>query len=137
MEPCIWIGSGCGISYYIIRAWTDVDAIAWIRSACGISDVVVVAKATEIPFSVVAEIKILQNQETATVYSNAIESLTTGLAALKQIGTDITLSEINDFLKVDGVKEVVITSPAANVVVADSEIGVNSGNTITYTVIWN
>ena len=100
-----------------------------------LSDVPVVAKATEIPFSVVAEIKILQNQETATVYSNAIESLTTGLAALKQIGTDITLSEINDFLKVDGVKEVVITSPAANVVVADSEIGVNSGNTITYTVI--
>lgn len=64
-----------------------------------------------------------------------MKNLTTGISTLKQIGTDITLSEINDFLKVPGVKEVVITSPATNVTIADNEIGVNSGNTITYSII--
>lgn len=100
-----------------------------------LSDNPQITTATEVPFDVVAQLKILPNQETATVYSNAMKSLTDGIAALKKIGTDITLSEINDFLKVDGVKEVVITSPAANVEVADNEIGVNGGNTITYTII--
>lgn len=100
-----------------------------------LTDNVVVNKATEISFHVVAELKILPNQETATVYSNAAASLIDGLKSLKQIGTDITLSEINQFLKVDGVKEVVITSPAANVEITDSEIGVNSVPTITYTII--
>jgi len=100
-----------------------------------LTDNVNVAKAVEVPFSVTAQLKILPNQETATVYSNAIAALNDGLKSLKQIGTDITLSEINEFLKVQGVKEVVITSPSSNVVIADNEIGVNSGNTITYTII--
>ena len=100
-----------------------------------LTDNVVVAPATQVDFSVKAELKILPNQETATVYSNAIASLESGLNSLKQIGTDITLSEINDFLKVDGVKEVVISEPTSNIEVSDNEIGVNSGNTITYTII--
>ncbi|WP_294962599.1 baseplate J/gp47 family protein [Sulfurimonas sp.] len=100
-----------------------------------LSDKVIAAPATEIPFSIEAQLKILPNQETATVYSNAMENLNTGINSLKQIGTDITLSEINDFLKVTGVKEVVITSPVANVSITDTEIGVNSENTITYSII--
>lgn len=100
-----------------------------------LTDNVVVAVATQISFNVTAELKILQNQETTTVYSNAIASLNDGLKSLRQIGTDITLSEINDFLKVSGVKEVVITQPTTNVEISDNEIGVNSGNTITYTII--
>lgn len=114
---------------------TRVDETLNATDVRPLSDVVVVAKATEIQYSITAELKILPNQDTATVYSNAIDSLTDGLNSLRQIGTDITLSEINDFLKVDGVKEVVVTAPTANVVIADNEIGVNSGNTITYTVI--
>jgi len=100
-----------------------------------LTDQVVVQKAVEIPFEIVAELKILPNQETATVYTNAVKSLEDGLKTLKKIGTDITLSEINYFLKVDGVKEVIITNPTADIVIADNEIGINSGNTITYTVI--
>jgi len=100
-----------------------------------LTDNVNVAQATEISFSVIAQLKILPNQETATVYSNAIAALNDGLQSLKQIGTDITLSEINEFLKIPGVKEVVISSPSSNVIMADNEIGVNSGNTITYTII--
>jgi len=100
-----------------------------------LTDNVVVAPAIQVSFSVTAELKILPNQETATVYSNAIAALNDGLKSLKQIGTDITLSEINEFLKVPGVKEVIITAPTSNVVIADNEIGVNSANTITYSII--
>jgi phage-related baseplate assembly protein len=114
---------------------TRVDETLNATEVRPLSDVVVAAKATEVAYSITAELKILPNQETATIYSNAVDSLTAGLKSLKQISTDITLSEINDFLKVDGVKEVVITAPTANVVIADSEIGVSGANTITYTVI--
>lgn len=100
-----------------------------------LTDFVVVSSATLVNYSVVAQLKILPNQETAKVYTKAVEALSAGLEKLKKIGVDITLSEINDFLRVDGVKEVVITSPAANVEIADSEIGVCSEKTITYTVI--
>jgi phage-related baseplate assembly protein len=100
-----------------------------------LTDNVIVAVATQISFNVTAELKILPNQETATVYSNAIENLNQGLQSLRQIGTDITLSEINDFLKVSGVKEVVITEPTENIVVSSSEIGVDDVSTITYSVI--
>lgn len=100
-----------------------------------LTDNIVVKKTTQISFNVTAELKILPNQETATVYSNAIDGLNKGLKALRQIGTDVTLSEINDFLKVSGVKEVVITEPAENIVVSASEIGVDDVRTISYTII--
>jgi phage-related baseplate assembly protein len=100
-----------------------------------LTDTVVVAQAIPVSFSITAELKIYPNQETATVYTNAIISLEAGLKELKKIGTTITLSEINKFLKVDGVKEVVISAPGINISIAENEIGINSGNTITYTII--
>ncbi|WP_108062707.1 baseplate assembly protein [Poseidonibacter lekithochrous] len=100
-----------------------------------LTDNVVVQTATPSNYSVIAELKILPNQETAKVYTNAVESLTAGLEKLKKIGVDITLSEINDFLKVPGVKEAVISSPGANVNISDNQIGVCSGTNITYTII--
>ena len=102
-----------------------------------ISDDPLIAPAGVVSYVVHADLKILPNQETATVYSKAIDSLSTGLETLKKIGVQITLSEVNDFLKVPGVKEVIITSPSSNVSVADNEIGVNDepNNAITYTVL--
>lgn len=100
-----------------------------------LSDQVKVAAATQIDFIVSAELKVLPNQEVATVYTNALQSLNDGLESLKQIGSNITLSEINDFLKVTGVKEVIITTPSQNVVISDNEIGVSSAQSITYTII--
>lgn len=133
-------GSGIVNVYYYSAAadelmQTRVEDTLNAKEVRPLTDTVVVNTATEVPFSVTAELKILPNQETATVYTNAIASLEAGLKTLKKIGTDVTLSEINKFLKVDGVKEVVISSPGANVVTADNEIGINSGNTITYTII--
>ncbi len=100
-----------------------------------LSDVVKVAAATPKNFTVSAELKLLPNQEVATVLSAAQKSLDDGLELLKQIGTDITLSEINDFLKVPGVKEVVILEPTQSVVPSDNEIGVCIAKSITYSTI--
>ena len=100
-----------------------------------LSDNLQIALATVVPFNVVARLEILPHQETATIFSNALKNLTAKLEKLKRIGTKITLSEINNFLTVDGVKEVVITSPTSNVEIANNEIGVNGANTITYTII--
>lgn len=100
-----------------------------------ITDNVVIQAASEIGYTITAELKILSNQETSTVYNSAVQNLQDGLNSLKKIGADITLSEINDFLKVPGVKEVVITQPTSNIQVEDNQIGVNGENTITYSII--
>ncbi len=100
-----------------------------------LTDNVVVQQAVIKDFRVVAELKILPNQETAIVYTNAVSSLKVGLKSLMTIGTKITLSEINDFLRVAGVKEVSIDFPRENVSIEENEIGVCSEQSITYTII--
>jgi len=100
-----------------------------------LTDTVVVAPATIVNFSINAELKILPNNETAVVVSNAKESLSNGLANLEKIGESVTLSEINEFLKVEGVKEVVITNPSSNVVIKHNEVGECDEQIITYTVV--
>lgn len=142
IEDVVALNGGAGIvNVYYYSKYADelmqerIEKMLNKKEVRPLTDKVVVAKATEIPFSISAELRILPNQETATIYSNAVNSLNEGLRSLRKIGTSITLSEINDFLKVSGVKEVVITNPISNIEVADNEIGVNSGNTITYTVI--
>jgi phage-related baseplate assembly protein len=87
-------------------------------------------------FCITALLKILPNQESGQILINAKKSLDDGLKELRKIGETITLSEINKFLKVDGVKEVIITEPPENIAVQNHQIGVNSGtNTITTTTI--
>ena len=100
-----------------------------------LTDHVIVTPAEVVKFSIKAELKILPSQETASIYTAASESLTKGLKTLNQIGTDITLSEINDFLKVPGVKEVIINEPLKNILIKENEIGINNANAITYSII--
>lgn len=100
-----------------------------------LTDNVVVSVVSEVTYSVTAELKILPNQETAAVYTNAVNALVAGLKSLKKIGVEITLSEINDFLRVPGVKEVVVNFPTGNIEIAANEIGVCNATNITYTII--
>ena len=101
-----------------------------------LSDTVLVKPASIVNFLITAELKILPNQERVQIQSNAEESLSRGLIELRKIGENITLSEINKFLKVDGVKEVIISEPGQNILIANNQIGVNSGNnTITSSII--
>jgi len=89
-----------------------------------LTDKVDVLKVSEVTYVVSAVLKIQENQESAAIQIAAEKSLELGLKKLRSIGEMITLSEINDFLKVEGVKEVIINAPLANVVPAINEIGI-------------
>lgn len=126
--------------YYYSEAHDDlmqtrVEETLNAKEVRPLTDNVIISKATEVPYAVTAELKIEPNQETAAVYSNAVNNLVAGLKSLKKIGVEITLSEINDFLRVPGVKEVVIDFPTGNLEIAANEIGVCNATTITYTII--
>lgn len=133
-------GSGVvSVYYYSSNAdelmKTRIEEALNVKEIRPLTDTVVVQAANEIVFNIIAKLKILPNQETATIYTNAVQSLENGLKGLKKIGVEITLSEINNFLKVPGVKEVIILTPGTNINIAENEIGVCSGTTITYTII--
>lgn len=87
-----------------------------------LTDNVTVALVTEVPYSINAKLSIYDNTNVSEVYLSAQESLANGLNNLRKIGVDITLSEINDFLKIDGVKKVEILSPVANIEIDNQSI---------------
>ncbi|WNL34062.1 baseplate J/gp47 family protein [Arcobacter cryaerophilus gv. pseudocryaerophilus] len=88
------------------------------------TDYVKVIEATPKLFQVEAILNCEKNQEYGLIQTQALENLTKNLIKLRKIGESITLSEINDFLRVGGVKEVVILEPTENVTVLSHEIGV-------------
>ncbi|MGD9623849.1 MAG: baseplate J/gp47 family protein [Arcobacter sp.] len=100
-----------------------------------LTDKVEVFEATKVLFNIDANLKIYKNQESAALQIAALNSLKTGLKEITKIGEVITLSEINDFLKVEGIKEVVVNSPVSNVEVLENEIGICNDISITITTI--
>lgn len=88
------------------------------------TDYVKVIEATPKLFQIEAVLNCEKNQEYGLIQTQALENLTKNLIKLRKIGESITLSEINDFLRVGGVKEVVILEPTENVTVLSHEIGV-------------
>ena len=138
VEDVVVLNGGAGVvEVYYFSTQTDdaidanIEAMLNKKDVRPLTDKVEVKKAVQIPFEIEAELRVLPNQETSSIYANALKSLESGLKSLQKIGVDITLSEINDFLKVDGVKEVVIAKPTANVVVNPNEIGVCDATTLT------
>ena len=136
------INGGPGIvNVYYFSEYTDaimkdrLIATLNAKDTRPITDNVYIQEATKVNFSIKADLKIYENQETATIYTNAINSLNNGLKTLKKIGVKITISEINDFLRVPGVKEVVIDLPTGNINIQNNEIGVCIAKNITYTII--
>lgn len=112
-----------------------IEAALNAKEVRPLTDQVVVSSASPVNFQITAELKINANQDALAVYANALANLDTGLKSLKKIGVSITLSEINDFLKVSGVKEVVITSPIVNVDILNHQIGNCNAKSITSTII--
>lgn len=110
----------------------NADALMYQRiiDACNdkqerpLTDKVEVLEAIKINFNIAAILKIYKEQEIAAIQIAATESLKKGLKDIRKIGEDITLSEINDFLKVEGVKEVVISSPLQNITILENQIGI-------------
>ena len=91
-----------------------------------LTDYVKVIPATEKTFAIQAVLNCEKNQEYGIIEVQALENLKTNLNKLRKIGVSITLSEINDFLRVPGVKEAVILNPTENVEILSNEIGVCS-----------
>lgn len=91
-----------------------------------LTDYVKVIPATEKTFAIQAVLNCEKNQEYGIIEVQALENLKANLNKLRKIGVSITLSEINDFLRVPGVKEVVILNPTENVEIVSNEIGVCS-----------
>ena len=100
-----------------------------------LTDYVKVVEATPKLFQVEAVLNCEKNQEYGLIQTQALENLQKNLMKLRKIGESITLSEINDFLRVGGVKEVVIVNPTQNIEVLSHEIGVcNDFNISTATI---
>ncbi|PLY08404.1 MAG: baseplate assembly protein [Arcobacter sp.] len=96
-----------------------------------LSDTVIIDHVEVINIDVTASLVLEENVLSNEVLSNAIASLKAGLKTLEKIKEDITLSEINDFLKVAGVKEVIISGPNENYVISYNQIGVQNELNIT------
>ena len=101
-----------------------------------LTDKVMIDFAKEIPFTVEATIKIFENNDSAQIYMNAMKSLEQGLKSLEKIGADVTLSELNDFLRVEGVKEVLFVSPTTRLNIARDEIAVCKDKKVNYEVYY-
>ena len=100
-----------------------------------LTDYVKVVEATPKLFQVEAVLNCEKNQEYGLIQTQALDNLQNNLMKLRKIGESITLSEINDFLRVGGVKEVVIVNPTQNIEVLSHEIGVcNDFNISTATI---
>lgn len=91
-----------------------------------LTDSVTVALVTEVPYIINAKLYIYENTNISEVYLSSQANLQNGLNSLRKIGTDITLSEINDFLKVNGVKKVEILSPVENIDIDNQSIAKES-----------
>ena len=100
-----------------------------------LTDFVKVIEATPKLFQVEAILKCEKNQEYGLIQTQAISNLQENLKSLRKIGESITLSEINDFLRVGGVKEVVVIKPTSNIEVKSNEIGVCDEFNISTTTI--
>ena len=110
---------------------TAIDRVSKALNSTDIrplTDRIKVIKAKKISFDIVATLHIFPNRNLSEVYSKALENLNLGLKSLKKIGVDITKSEINDFLRVDGVKKVDIIEPFEIIVDRESIAIMNTIN---------
>lgn len=135
------IGNSGEVKIYYFSENADELMYQRIINSCNdtqerpLTDTVTALEATKVLFNIDANLKIYKNQEVAALQIAALDSLKTGLKRIRQIGEVITLSEINDFLKVEGIKEVVINSPLSNIEVLENEIGIYNDISITITTI--
>ena len=129
-EVLVYIYAPDGDKYTLSRVREALNA----KDIRPLTDKVIVDFAKEINFTINATLKIFQNNDTAQIYMNAMESLDRGLESIKKIGADVTLSELNDFLRVAGVKEVVFHSPTSRLNIGRDEIAICNLKQINYEV---
>lgn len=85
-----------------------------VRPLC---DLVAVQPATIVTYSITASLELLDGPDPAVVEADAIATATAYVAGAHTLGTDVTLSGIYAALHRPGVARVILTSPAAEIVV--------------------
>jgi phage-related baseplate assembly protein len=123
------------VFYYSSQADTamqiNIEEALNAKKVRPLTDTVLVEHVQVVGINVTAKLLLEKNALGNEVLNNAIESLKAGLKSLQKIKARITLSEINDFLRVAGVKEVIIESPLVSYEMSYNQIGVQNVLNIT------
>lgn len=88
-----------------------------------LTDLVTVQAATIVPFAIEAELKLLAGPDSSVVLATAAARLDAHLAAVRRLGRDITRAGIIAALCPEGVQNVLLSSPAADIVMGSDEAG--------------
>lgn len=88
-----------------------------------LTDLVTVQAATIVPFTVEAELTLLAGPDSSVVIATAEARLDAHLAAIRRLGRDVTRAGIIAALCPEGVQNVVLISPAADLVLGSDEAG--------------
>lgn len=97
-----------------------------------LTDVVNVVAATLVPVNVTAELVLRPGPDATLLMAEAAAALTTELNLRKKVGRNLSRSSIFKALQVEGVERVILTEPAADVIIDEIE-AVRAG-TITLTI---
>lgn len=96
-----------------------------------LTDQVTVQSAVLVPFNVIAGLTLYPGPDSQLIVDTAGESLASLLASNRRLGRNISRSAIIAALHVGGVQNVSLTSPAADIVVAQTEVAAIGATTIT------
>lgn len=110
---------------------TVVDKALNAESVRPVADRVTVQSAAIVNYSVQAELFIYPGPEAEPILEASIAKLKTYIASVKKIGRDINRSGIFAALHVEGVQRVNLVSPAADIVISETQAGYCTGYTVT------
>lgn len=92
-----------------------------------LTDFVTVQSATIVPFAIEADIFFLNGPDQSLVLAEAQARLADHLAATLKLGRDVNRAGIIAALHAEGVQNVILTSPAADIVITRAEAGSVTG----------
>lgn len=129
------------VDVYVLSRSSDGTApaalLAKVNAALNAEDVrpmtdhVTVASATIVPFTVEAELTMYPGPDPEVVRQAAVKALNKYIASVQRIGYDVTRAGIIGALVQPGVQNVALTSPAADIIITDSQAPYCSASTVT------
>jgi phage-related baseplate assembly protein len=109
-----------------------VNATVSAENVRPLTDFVTVQSAEIVPFAVQARLWSFAGPDSSVALAAAAANLDAYLAASRRLGRDITLSALYAALQVPGIQNVIIDSPAATVVVSDTQAAHCTGTQLNY-----
>ncbi|MDR6642769.1 phage-related baseplate assembly protein [Luteibacter sp. 1214] len=109
-----------------------VNAAVSAENVRPLTDFTTTQSAEIVPFAVAARLWSFAGPDPAVALAAAEANLDAYLAASRRLGRDITLSALYAALQVPGIQNVIIDSPAATIVVSDTQAAYCTGKQLTY-----